>query len=83
MLRIYLFIPTNSKKQTTELQNNIINLLTNMPGETYSYLIGPKATENSLDEKYQFEGENMTAFYTILMFLQDKFTTEETVCFQL
>ncbi|RZB40261.1 synembryn-A [Asbolus verrucosus] len=79
VLRIYLLIPTTSKEKTVVLQNNIINLLTNMPSQTYKDLITTIQPEQNISNKFQYDGLNMTAFYEILKFLQDKFSDETSV----
>jgi hypothetical protein len=74
LLRMYILIPTSNKEKTVVLQSNIINLLTNIPNEYYKMLVTPVQPEQDILKKFQFDGQNMTAFYEILVFLNDQFT---------
>ncbi|EFA12419.2 synembryn-A [Tribolium castaneum] len=79
LLRMYLLVPTQDKEKGLALKNNVINLLTNMPDSTFKNLITPVQPGQNLKPKFQFEGQNMTAFYEILMVLKSKFNNVEGV----
>jgi hypothetical protein len=79
LLRMYILIPTSNKEKTVVLQSNIINLLTNIPNEYYKMLVTPVQPEQDILKKFQFDGQNMTAFYEILVFLNDQFTVTPVI----
>ncbi|KAJ8940887.1 hypothetical protein NQ318_004584 [Aromia moschata] len=76
VLRNYLLISTTDLEKTWTLRNNVINLLTNIPNECYKYLLLPIQDGHRVPKNLQFEGENMTAIFEILMFLKAKFNDE-------
>lgn len=76
ILRNYLLISTSSLDKIWMLRNNVINLLTNIPNECYKYLLIPVEDSHRVPKNLQFEGENMTAIYEILMFLKAKFNDQ-------
>lgn len=76
ILRNYLLIPTTDLEKTWMLRNNVINLLTNMPNETYKSLLIPIQENQGIPKNLTYEGENMTAVYEILMFLKAKFNED-------
>lgn len=76
LLRNYLLIPTCDLEQTWSLRTHVINLLTNMPSETYKNLIIPIQEQLKIPNNLQYDGFNMTAIYEILMFLRAKFNDE-------
>ncbi|CAH2011914.1 unnamed protein product [Acanthoscelides obtectus] len=82
VLRNYLLISSTSLEKTWMLRNNIVNLLTNMPNETYESLLMKVEDESKVPKTLQFEGYNMTAIYEILMFLKAKFNDEPKVSSQ-
>nr|CAI5856145.1 unnamed protein product [Callosobruchus analis] len=79
ILRNYLLISSTSLDKTWMLRNNIVNLLTNMPNETYKALLIKVEDESKVPKTLQFEGYNMTAIYEILMFLKAKFNDEPKI----
>lgn len=58
------------------LRNNVVNLLTNMPDETFKMLLIDVEEPNRIPKNLDFEGNNMTAIYEILMFLKAKLNDE-------
>lgn len=76
LLRSYLLIPTCDLEQTWNLRTHVINLLTNMPSETYKDLIMPIQGHLNVPKNLQYDGYNMTAIYEILMFLSAKLNDE-------
>ncbi|KAJ8919466.1 hypothetical protein NQ315_016566 [Exocentrus adspersus] len=79
ILRNYLLISTDSLDKTWMLRNNVINLLTNVPDECYKYLLIPVQDGIRMPKNLQFEGQNMTTIYEILMFLMAKFNDDPKV----
>ncbi|KAJ8966031.1 hypothetical protein NQ317_003954, partial [Molorchus minor] len=73
VLRNYLLISTTGLEKTWTLRNNVINLLTNLPNECYNYLLVHVQDDHRVPKTLQFENENMTAIFEILMFLEAKF----------
>ncbi|KAJ8952632.1 hypothetical protein NQ314_007491 [Rhamnusium bicolor] len=80
--RNFLLITSNSLDKTWMLRNNVINLLTNLPNECYKYLLIPVQEGHGVPKNLEFEGENMTAIYEILMFLRAKFNDEPKIASQ-
>lgn len=76
LLRNYLLVSTCDLEQTWNLRTHVINLLTNMPSETYKDLILPIQEHLKIPKNLQYDGYNMTALYEILMFLSAKFNDE-------
>ncbi|CAH1159707.1 unnamed protein product [Phaedon cochleariae] len=76
VLRSYLLICSNNLEKTWALRNNVINLLTNMPDETYKALLLPVHEGHRVPNNLVFEDYNMTAIYEILMFLKAKFNDQ-------
>lgn len=76
LLRNYLLVSTCNLEQTWNLRTHVINLLTNMPSETYKELIIPIQEHIKVPTNLQYVGYNMTALYEILMFLSAKFNDE-------
>nr|CAH7724157.1 unnamed protein product [Callosobruchus chinensis] len=82
ILRNYLLISSTNLEKTWMLRNNIVNLLTNMPNETYKALLIKVEDETKVPKTLEFEGYNMTAIYEILMFLKAKFNDEPKISSQ-
>ncbi|XP_056630323.1 synembryn [Diorhabda sublineata] len=78
VLRSYLLISSVNSEKTWTLRNNVVNLLTNMPEETYTELFPASEGYPGL-KSLEFEGMNMTAIYEILMFLKAKFNCETSI----
>ncbi|KAG5879237.1 hypothetical protein JTB14_006037 [Gonioctena quinquepunctata] len=76
VLRSYLLISSLDLEKTWMLRNNVINLLTNMPDETYSALLLAMQAEHRVPCNLMFDDYNMTAIFEILMFLKAKFNDE-------
>lgn len=76
LLRNYLLVPTCDLEQTWNLRTHVINLLTNLPSESYKDLILPLQKHLKIPKNLQYEEYNMTAVYEILMFLSAKFNDE-------
>lgn len=76
LLKNYLLVSTCDLEHTWNLRTHVINLLTNMPSETYMHLISPVQEHLNVCKNLQYDGYNMTAFYEILMFLSAKFNDE-------
>lgn len=47
-----------------------------MPRQCYKSLATPIQPDQNIPNKLQYDSQNMTAFYEILIFLTDKFTEE-------
>ncbi|XP_023025023.2 ric8 guanine nucleotide exchange factor A isoform X1 [Leptinotarsa decemlineata] len=73
ILRSYMFVASSDTDRNWKLRNNVINLLTNIPPETYSALIIPIQTDRKVPNKYKFENDNMMAIFEMLVFLKIKF----------
>lgn len=73
LLRSYLIIPSTDLDKTWTLRNDAINLLTNMPEDTYKHLVPPTDDHSQILKSLQFEGHNMTVLFEILMCLKAKF----------
>ncbi|CAF0924885.1 unnamed protein product [Didymodactylos carnosus] len=73
---LLLCFAQNSDKQF-ELQNHIINLLTNMPKTCFEELLTPVNDDESEDSDYEYEGKNMEAINIILQFLDYRIIKQE------
>lgn len=73
LLRSYLIIPSTDLDKTWTLRNDAINLLTNMPEDTYKHLVPLTDDQSQILKSLQFEGHNMTVLFEILMCLKAKF----------
>lgn len=76
LLRNYLLIPSYNLDQTWNLRTHVINLLTNMPSETYKNLLLPIQEHMKMPKNLQYDEYNMTAVYEILMFMSANFNDE-------
>lgn len=76
-LRMYLLMPTQSKEKSIAVKNNIVNLLTNIPNAYYKNLITPIQPGQNVSNKFQYDGQNMTAIYEMLMFLKAKLSEDQ------
>ncbi|XP_028134731.1 synembryn [Diabrotica virgifera virgifera] len=79
VLRSYLLISSSDLEKTWILRNDVINLLTNMPEETYSELLPPVSESHQIIKSLEFEGKNMTAIYEMTMFLKAKFNDQPDI----
>ncbi|CAH0560858.1 unnamed protein product [Brassicogethes aeneus] len=79
ILRKYLLIPTESADKRVMLQNDVINLLTNMPQQIYPSLLHPVSESDKLPKKLVYENFNFTAVYDVLLLLKSKFVADTTV----
>ncbi|CAF1311459.1 unnamed protein product, partial [Didymodactylos carnosus] len=73
---LLLCMGPNSEKQF-ELQNHIINLLTNMPKTCFEELLTPVNNDENEDSDYEYEGKNMEAINIVLQFLDYRITKYE------
>lgn len=76
VLRKLLIIGVQTPEKRSELINHIVNLLTNLPLKNLTPLIAPMEKNKKIPENQQYEKHDMSAVYSILQFLQNKFTAE-------
>lgn len=75
-LRQYLLMPTSSSEKKWALQNDIINLLTNVPRKSYEGLLLPVTSKDNLPNNLVYEDTNCTAIYELLLLLKAKLNKE-------
>lgn len=73
ILRQLLLVTTQSEAKKLELHNNVINLLTNVPGKCFQNLLTP-VQDDKLPKDLQFEEMDMSAIRKIVDFLENRFT---------
>ncbi|XP_049825743.1 synembryn [Aethina tumida] len=81
-LRQYLLMPTSSSEKKWALQNDIINLLTNVPRKSYEGLLLPVTSKDNLPNNLVYEDTNCTAIYELLLLLKAKLNKEPSVSSQ-
>lgn len=75
ILHDILISPTHSKEKRDELQSHTVNLLTNMPPDSYEELLTP-LTESAAcvtdNKDFEYDGQNMEAIAALLQFLDKR-----------
>ena len=76
VLHDLLLADAQSAARKHELDNHVINLLTNMPDQCLKQLVTIVVADHVAVPKMVYEGQNMSALYEILRFLENRFGSD-------
>lgn len=79
VLHDLLLADAQSATRKQELDNHVINLLTNMPDQCLKQLVTMVTVNQVVVPKMVYEGQNMSALYEILRFLRNRFGSDPVI----